>query len=258
MCVCWSGRWRENHCHIALNRIWAGGTDEESGLSENVMKLLRNEMDELIQKKIAERLYLVPCQYHTPWSVLEKEIDEIRNGSEKIDAIFVDYLNVIGRDKSFEGRYDLELDYLFNTIQNYGKKHKIAMFTAQQLKTDKVRELQKKATTIQDFRVGTGDISGTKGIAANADYIFSILIDPATTSTICLYNIKARVNPSMERFMLAYDRQSGRIREQPFDDQVMQNLIGGRLENLGDDKHFSKEVQSLSNDPLDFGIDEDQ
>ena len=71
--------------------------------------------------------------------------------------------------------------------------------------------MQKKFKNSADFRVGTGDVSSTKEIAANCDYLFGILIDQENLNRMFVFNAKARYNASHKRIVFNYNRDSGQL-----------------------------------------------
>lgn len=196
---------------VDINKIYTGGKGDD-GINEYVMselELAKKEMSDF-----SDKFMWVQCLQRTPWSHIELLLNQ-KLAFTDLDAIYVDYLDEIGTETSHPGRPDLELADVSSKVQNFGKKHDVLSVTAQQMKTPKVQELQKKQSKGDDFRFGTGDLSGTKKIAASCDYLFGLLLDQLSRDRIHVYNAKARHNRSQERATLSIDLNSGRMSELP-------------------------------------------
>ena len=214
------------HSGISYNRILAGGKGED-GLPKFIMDEFEAAKKELFLGDIAKRFHMIEVLQDTSRTVIEGLINRIRAFC-RVDAVFIDYLDVVGKETSHVGRADLELADVSAGFQNYGKKHNILMISAQQLRSEKVRELQKKVTAGADFKVGTGDMSGTKKISAGADGIYGLLIDQRTYDRLYLFSAKARQNKDKLRFTLLIDRDSGRIKDVP--DAATFDAVGTAVE----------------------------
>lgn len=213
------------HSAVNINKIYKGGEE----LNEYVMKELSQAKDELLT--IGSNFHWVQCLQKTPWSRIEVLLNQ-KLAFTDIDVIFVDYLDEIGSEVSYPGRPDLELADVSGKVQSFGRTRDVLCCTAQQLKTGKVQELQKKSVAGDDFRIGTGDVSGTKRIAAACDYLFGAFLDQLTRERVHLYNAKARQNKSAERFSISID------------------LNSGRMEDLPDTFEFRKEVSNIADETI--------
>jgi predicted ATP-dependent serine protease len=149
-----------------------------------------------------DRLRYITIDYDTPWTTVAKQIDYTR-ASTNIDVLVVDYLDCIGRISSNDGRPDLDLKDLFQAMVNYAKHNNLLLITAQQLKSEKVREIHKQVRAGKDIHASTGDVAGSKGVGAIADYMLLLMID-REKKRIQLRTMKARMAPSGDPFVLEY------------------------------------------------------
>ena len=193
---------------INYSVIMRGGK-EVDGLNDTTMGEFDKAIDRM-REKTAPYFHWIEIPYKTPWSQVQSRLRQLMSYA-KIDVLFVDYLNCLGREISVVGRPDLELADVSSKVQNFGKNNKILTFTAQQMKTDKIRELSKKPEASKDFRPSIGDMSGTKEIESDADVIFAVWIDQEHKKTMYLRSTKSRFSRSQENFSLAYDGDSGRV-----------------------------------------------
>lgn len=196
------------HSGVNFNRILKGGTGED-GLDEVTIHNLMKAREEL-ETGMAARFHWIKTNQGRPASEIIKQLDRIRSFCD-LAAIFVDYIGIVGADIVKDGRPDLELANTSGQFQTYGNNHNALVITAQQMRSEKVRELQKKFKNSSDFRVGTGDVSSTKEIAANCDYLFGILIDQENLNRMYIFNAKARYSASHKRIVLNYERNSGQL-----------------------------------------------
>jgi len=199
------------HSAVDINRIYRGGS-KDNGLTAYVMGELEQAKTEIIN--FGDGFYWVQCLQKTPWSKIEVLLNQ-KLAFTDIDVIYVDYLDEIGAEVSYPNRPDLELADVSSKVQSFGKKNNVLSVSAQQMKTPKIQDLQKKQGSGDDFRFGTGDVSGTKRISAACDYLFGALLDQNTRDRIHLFNAKARQNKSAERFTLSIDLNSGRMLDLP-------------------------------------------
>jgi len=193
------------------NKILRGGSGSE-GLNDDVMKILSQAKQEL---STMENFSWVQVVQGTPATKIIEMVERKRSFGG-VDVLVVDYLDVVGRDKSYPNRPDLELADVSAAFQAYGKKTNTLVMTAQQLKSDSVRKLQKAKdsfTAVGD--VGVGDVSGSQKIVAAADYVFSVVIDQKSKDRIYLGSTKARFNRSQDSYTLSFDTNSGRLSDMP-------------------------------------------
>jgi replicative DNA helicase len=206
------------HAAVNYNRIIAGGDDSEYGLSTFIMDELHKAGKDLIEGP-GTKFHWVQVLQGTP----RKEIFSLINRKRAymdVDAVFVDYLDVVGRDVSYPNRPDLEVADVSSGLQSWGRENTVLVVTAQQLKTETGKKLYDKPEKASEMRVGVSDTSGSKKIAGAADYIFSILIDQETMDRIWLWSTKARQGASSKRHCLSYDPDSGRIKDVPGDEDT--------------------------------------
>ena len=204
------------HAAVNYNRIIAGGENSEFGLSKFIMEELTKAGKDLIEGP-GTRFHWVQALQDTKAKEIFSLINRKRAYTD-IDAVFVDYLDVVGRDVSYPNRPDLEVADVSAKLQSWGRENNVLMFTAQQLKTETGKKLYDKPEKASELRIGVSDTSGSKKIAGAADYIFSILIDQSTMDRIWVWSTKARQGASAKRWCLSYDPESGRIKDIPGED----------------------------------------
>jgi replicative DNA helicase len=200
---------------INYNRISVGGKGD-NGLNDYAMSQLKKVKDDF-EGEFGKRFHWIEVLQGASHKLVIEEINK-RMSYTKLDVIFVDYLDVIGSEAKYSDRPDLELADVSAAFQNYGSVHNALVITAQQMKTDKVRELtgkghQKNKVTGENFNVGVGDVAGSKKISGAADYIFALLVDPNTPGRMYVQTVKARNARKGDKFALAYDQDSGKIED---------------------------------------------
>ena len=220
--------------NINMKRIIMGGSGED-GLNEEIMSRLRDARSDMM-KRMAQNFHWVEIPYHYRWGLIETRLRAMLS-DHPIDVLYVDYLNVIGRERQYIGRLDAELTDLSQRIQNFAKHHKVLTFVAQQMKTDKVRELGKKPGASQNFSPAVGDARGSGDIEADADDIFAVWIDQDTFNRMYVKNTKARYNASQGRYIFKYDRASGLIENMPDVGE-----FGAEATKLEDNKAYKEEM----------------
>ena len=204
------------HSKVNYNRIALGGNGDH-GLNDYTISQLSKGRDDL-EGGFGDRFHWIQALQGTPQSMILEELDR-KLAYTKLDVIFVDYLDVIGSSVRYPDRPDLELADVSAGFQNYGNNHNILVITAQQMKTEKVRELTGKSgnpkhkVTGDNFNVGVGDVAGSKKISGAADYIFALFVDPNCVGRMYVQTVKARNSRSKDKFALAYDPDSGRVED---------------------------------------------
>ena len=201
------------HAAVNYNRILAGGKSNETGLSDWIMEELEKASKDLVDGP-AGRLHLIQVLQGTS----RKEILDIINRKRSyvpVDVVFIDYLDVVGKETNTPNRPDLDLAKVSEGFQAWGRENDILVATAQQMKSDKVREIFDKSDESAEMRIGVGDISGSKKISGSADYMFGLVIDQETKDRIYVWSTKARQGRSGEHYTLSYDPNSGRIEDLP-------------------------------------------
>jgi predicted ATP-dependent serine protease len=193
------------------NKILRGGSGHD-GLNEDVMKILKQGKEELSNMNNFSWIQVV--QGTTATKIIE--MVERKRSFGPVDVLVIDYLDIVGRDKSYPNRPDLELAETSAAFQSYGKQHNTLVITAQQLKADSVKKLQKAKDTYNAVGdVGVGDVSGSQKIVAAADYVFGVAIDQKSKDRIYLRSTKARFNRSLDSYTLSFDTNSGRLSDMP-------------------------------------------
>ena len=235
------------HTEINYNRIMRGGKDQDHGLSDTIMKKLKEGIDNITtmgeaKSSLGDRLCWIEALQNTRWSVIQSEINKIMSYNN-VDVLFVDYLDVVGKDVSYPSRPDLELADTSAKIQAFGKRTRILTATAQQLRSEKVREFQKKGMSVDSFKPGVGDISGTAKIAGAADYIFGIWMDEDNQDRMHLYSTKSRHTKALQRFMLSMDCNSGRLEAAPNDFDSVEKYVQ-------EHKEHAKEIIAETHDDV--------
>lgn len=193
------------------NKILRGGSGNE-GLNDDVMKVLKQAKEELINM---ENFSWIQVVQGTPAAKIIEMVERKRSFAP-VEVLVVDYLDVVGRNRAYPNRPDLELADVSGEFQSYGKKTNTLVITAQQLKADSVKKLQKAKDTFSAVGdVGVGDVSGSQKIVAAADYVFGVAIDQKSKDRIYLRSTKARFNRSLDSYTLSFDTNSGRLSDMP-------------------------------------------
>lgn len=235
---------------ININRIYRGGKDDY-GINDYLNAEIEKATEEMTAPNgLGSRLFIIQVLQGTNHSLIVNMLNR-KLAHTNIDVVFWDYLDEIGTEVSFPGRPDLELADVSRRCQNYGKQHNVLSITAQQLTREKVKELQKGEAKGAEFKMGTADISGSKKIAAAADYVFGILLDQETKDRIYLWNAKARHNKSAERFTLSIDTNSGRMDDMQNGGRVFEDNPPPREgelspEQIVEDPEFQKTVSEIN------------
>jgi replicative DNA helicase len=229
------------HAAVNYNRILAGGNDNENGLSPYIMEELEKAGKDLIEGAGSKFHWIQVLQGTTATEILER-VNRKRAYTD-IDVLFLDYIDVVGKETSHPGRSDLELADVSEKFQSWGRENNILVVTAQQLKSETGKRLYDKMDKSSELRVGVSETSGSKKIAGAADYMFTILIDQETNDRVWLWSTKARQGKSAKRFCLSYDSDSGRIENMPDADGYQQ------LEDRIKTKISKKDRKSTYADP---------
>jgi len=219
------------------NKILRGGSGNE-GLNEDVMKILKQGKVELSNM---ENFSWIQVVSGTPARKIIEMVDRKRSFGP-VDVLFIDYLDIVGRDRAYPNRPDLELADVSAVFQSYGKTKNTLIITAQQLKAESVKKLQKAKDTFNAVGdVGVGDVSGSQKIVAAADYVFGVAIDQKSKDRIYLRSTKARFNRSLDSYTLSFDTNSGRLSDLPGLDDY-ENIVQ-KIENEPDKKIEIKKTE---------------
>lgn len=202
------------HALIDYNRIKVGGLGEH-GLSDYYYsKLLEAGKD--LRENIKPRFECIQAAQGTKLSKIISEIERVKSNM-KVDALFVDYLGVIGAETHHSTRPDLDEAFTSQRLQAYGRVNKFVTFTAAQLKTPSAKEIRnksKKATAddASKVEVNTEDLAGSKMIIADADSALGAILNSDSPPTkMFVYGMKARDDESRRTICLDFDGKIGRV-----------------------------------------------
>jgi replicative DNA helicase len=198
---------------VSYNRIMRGGKDPEFGLPPSIMSDLNNSRLSLTNK-IGGKFNLIQVLEQTPLSKIFRLIQRVRSYTA-VDVVFLDYLQVVGRDVRHEGRVDQDIADVSMKFRSWGRSRNVLAITANQIKSDKGRKLQEKVVNEEDIRITKADGSGTKEIAGSADYMFGCWI-PESKDRMVVWSTKTRAGKDGQKYTLLYDPESGRL--DPMDD----------------------------------------
>jgi hypothetical protein len=201
------------HAAVNYNRIMAGGKDNETGLPDFIYEELKKSGEDLITGA-GTKFHWIQVLQNTPAKQILGMIERKMSFTD-IDAVFLDYLDVVGKDVRYPNRPDLDLAAVSEAFQSWGREHNILIVTAQQLKTEKGKQLYDKKEDASEMRVGVSDTSGSKKIAGAADYMLSLLIDLEAKNRLYVWATKARQGKSAMRWVLSLDMDSGRLEDIP-------------------------------------------
>jgi replicative DNA helicase len=196
---------------IDYNRIMRGGTDPEHGLSPYIMDELRHAKDGM-SEIAGGKLHLVQALENTHRETICRLVQRVR-AHTKVDVVFIDYLQVVGREVNYGERVDQAIADVSGKFRAWGRKSDVLLVTAQQIKGDKGRKLQEKmADDDEDLMIVKGDTSSTKEIAGSADYMFGVWV-PRTKDRMVVWSTKNRPGKDGQKYVFNYDANSGRIEE---------------------------------------------
>ena len=147
---------------VSYNRIMRGGTDKEFGLSNYIMDDLRNSKESM-SSTVGQHLWLVQVLENTSRETICRLIQRVM-AYNKIDVVFIDYLQVVGREVNFGERIDQAIADVSGKFRAWGRKSDVLLVTANQIKGDKGRKLQEKMNDDDDddLVITKADTSGTK------------------------------------------------------------------------------------------------
>lgn len=210
------------HALIDYNRIQIGGKGDR-GLNDYYYSKYQEAATDLIDN-IKPNFECIQVAPGTKISKILSEVEKIK-AVKKIDALFIDYLGVIGFETNHASRPDLDEAIVSKTAQAYGKINRIATFAATQLKTPSVKEIRNKAqkTTAENndaskIQVNTEDLAGSKMIPADADNVLGAVLNGDSPATKMYINItKARDAQSRILVPLDFDGRLGRVSDPEFE-----------------------------------------
>lgn len=194
---------------VNYNRIMRGGTDQEFGLSKYIMDDL-TKAKESMSSSMGNRLWMIQVLENTTRETICRLIQRVR-AYNKIDVVFIDYLQVVGREVNFGERVDQAIADVSGKFRAWGRKSDVLLVTANQIKGDKGRKLQEKsAEDDEDLMITKGDTSGSKEISGAADYMFGCWI-PFSRDRMIVWSTKTRMGKDTQKYTLTYDAESGRL-----------------------------------------------
>ena len=198
------------HSLVSYNRIMRGGKDPQYGLAPHIMGELKAAKDDLCSGP-ASRFHLIQVLEHTPLDTIFRRVNR-RRAYAPVDVVIVDYLQVIGRERTFGERVDQDIAFVSSKLRAWGRANNVLMVTANQIKTAKSAKLQEAKTDTEELRITKADTSGTKEIAGSADYMFGVFV-PLSKDKLILYSTKTRMGRDTQRYAFLYDPESGRVEE---------------------------------------------
>ena len=212
------------HALVDYNRIKQGGMGEK-GLSDVYYKKIKDAAEDIVTN-VKPNFHCIQAAPGTKLSKILADVERVR-AQHKIDVLFVDYLGVIGFETHHVGRADLDEAMVSKRLQAYGKIHRLATFSASQLKTPSSKEIRNKAkkATADDpskVEINTEDLAGSKMIIADADNGMSAVLNGDSPPTkMYVYGTKARDDESRRTIVLDFDGKIGLIADPSFfPDQV--------------------------------------
>lgn len=196
---------------VSYNRIMRGGNDKEFGLSDYIMEDLRTSKKKM-SEMIGNKLWMIQVLENTSRETICRLIQRVM-AYNKVDVVFIDYLQVVGREANYGERVDQAIADVSGKFRAWGRKNDVLLVTANQIKGDKGRKLQEKASDDDDnLMITKGDTSGTKEISGAADYMFGCWI-PFSRDRMIVWSTKTRAGKDTQKYTLTYDAESGRLEQ---------------------------------------------
>jgi replicative DNA helicase len=241
------------HSTVNYNRIMRGGRGQEDGLCDYIMDELKGSANSMIAGP-ASRFHLIQAIDGTSRKEILGLVNRKRAFTD-IDVLFVDYLQVVGKESSHPGRPDLELADVSGGFRSWGMENGILVATAQQLKSDKSKKLTDlKVDDIDADRINITDTSGTKQISGAADYMLGVVI-PEGKDRMRIDNAKFRQGVSQKSYVLSFDPDSGKLDNMP--DSFGYSDIGDGLKGAENRKNLEyggpatpEQMESLLEDAI--------
>lgn len=196
---------------VSYNRIMRGGNDKEFGLSDYIMEDLRASKKKM-SEMVGNKLWMIQVLENTSRETICRLIQRVM-AYNKVDVVFIDYLQVVGREANYGERVDQAIADVSGKFRAWGRKNDVLLVTANQIKGDKGRKLQEKASDDDDnLMITKGDTSGTKEISGAADYMFGCWI-PFSRDRMIVWSTKTRAGKDTQKYTLTYDAESGRLEQ---------------------------------------------
>jgi len=231
---------------VSYNRIMRGGTDQEFGLSKYIMDDLKSSKESM-DATIGNRLWMIQVLENTSRETICRLVQRVM-AYNKVDVVFIDYLQVVGREVNFGERVDQAIADVSGKFRAWGRKSDVLLVTANQIKGDKGRKLQEKAADDDDsLMITKGDTSGSKEISGAADYMFGCWI-PFSRDRMIIWSTKTRAGKDTQKYTLTYDAESGRLDQLgEFEDA---DKVAGVLANKEKRKQIRQKFAAGDNTPM--------
>jgi len=229
--------------NIPSRNLRCGGKGED-GIHDGIYNKLIAAAEHL-EKIIGENLVFVSVAEQTKLEQILALVNRKRKYMD-IDAMFVDYLDVIKPSVHYPNRPDLELADVSIRLQAYGKKNNILTVTANSLTNTKMKEIRKKNQSaksetpdIDDVDgIFIEDVGGTQKLGRDCDYMLGCMFNKLR-DRLCIWWTKARLYaPAGTRFVLACDQETGRLTDCRFGDMDVDdihNMLNQADFSTGDD-----------------------
>ena len=131
---------------------------------------------------------------------------ESKRKEREFDAVFVDYLDVIGSIKSYGDRRDLEIGEVSVQLQSYATTRGLIMVTAQSFNNEMIKAIKKqqerdraKGEDNVGHVIGLHGVGGTQKIVRDADVVFGLIMS-ANCQRLYVYWMKSRNSEKADRF----------------------------------------------------------
>jgi replicative DNA helicase len=214
-----------------------GGKDKE-GINEEVyQRLMAHKME--LDSVIGETFTFVTVPQKTPLDKIIALIDRKRKFM-KLDAIFVDYLDIVGSVAKYNNRPDLELADVSVRLQAYGKMNNILMVTANSIKSDKIGQFRKKGVIedeeLEKNAINVEDLGGTQKISRDCDYMLSVVFNQFKDRLYIWWSKARFLIAAGETFTLNADPACGRLSDSDYD-EVDKDGVRDFLQNDEEDSY---------------------
>lgn len=189
-----------NQSNVRSDILRKGGKEIEP-----FMKILKERKKEL-KEKIGSKFTIINVTQGTRVTDLLSLIDAKRR-SVGFDVVFVDYLDVISSLTRYPNRPDLEIGEVSVMLQAYGRKHGVAMLTAQSFNNEMIKAIKKQlqkvkgegseSKEIEDV-IGIEGVGGSQKLSRDADYLWGLIL----TNHLTVYWLKSRPTGKPAPFVL--------------------------------------------------------
>ena len=125
----------------------------------------------------------------TSVAVLRAEIEK-RINFFKPKLVVIDYIALMGSDKNFYGRNDLEIGDILKSLRLMGKRYGFHVFSAAQIGRGTLTKLRQEG--FDAAHIDSTALRGSHEYSADADTIFALLPVPDEEDKLKIYTVKAR------------------------------------------------------------------